>query len=228
MIRLGRGLKVWAVILFLLAIAWITGSFSISVAALSPWVTQYKEDFNGDGVVNVEDAVFLLLLARDNPVDPRLDYNRDSKWSMVDIVALILNIRNGNLTAINVDPPIPALSGEKLFTERCLRCHRADQFVSIYYRTKDLAGWQSTISRHSSVQLTADEQTALLTYLYGSSLLEQRCTMCHNLDRVTAAVSVKDQTAWTTTVDNMISKGAKLDSTEKDSLLRHLVALRNK
>ena len=69
-----------------------------------PAVAQYKEDFNGDGSVNMPDVIFLLLLARDNPSDPRADYNGDGTHNIVDAIALLLSIRDGKLTPIEEEP----------------------------------------------------------------------------------------------------------------------------
>ena len=49
-------------------------------------------DFNGDGVLNIVDAIALLLFQRDNPGDLRADYNRDWKSDISDAIALLLDI----------------------------------------------------------------------------------------------------------------------------------------
>ena len=40
----------------------------------------------------------------------------------------------------------------------------------------------------------------------GQALVEKTCTKCHDLGRVRAAFGVKDQAAWSATVDRMLSK----------------------
>jgi len=57
----------------------------------------------------------------------------------------------------------------------------------------------------------------------GKALLEERCTVCHNLDRVYA--EKRDETGWNAVVDDMVSKGAKLDSEERTTLVAYLVSL---
>jgi cytochrome c5 len=57
----------------------------------------------------------------------------------------------------------------------------------------------------------------------GKALLEERCTVCHNLDRVYA--EKRDETGWNAVVDAMVSKGAKLDAAERDLLVAYLVSL---
>lgn len=54
------------------------------------------------------------------------------------------------------------------------------------------------------------------------TLLVQRCSVCHSLDRVTAAVGKQDSAWWTSTVERMISKGAKLDEVQKATVLKYL------
>jgi cytochrome c5 len=40
----------------------------------------------------------------------------------------------------------------------------------------------------------------------GETLVQSTCTRCHDLGRVQAAMGVKDQTAWSTTVARMLAK----------------------
>jgi cytochrome c-type biogenesis protein CcmH/NrfF len=54
----------------------------------------------------------------------------------------------------------------------------------------------------------------------GASLLQDRCTKCHNLDRVTSAHQTADQ--WNQTVSRMIQNGAKLTSAEQQVLVDYL------
>jgi cytochrome c5 len=54
----------------------------------------------------------------------------------------------------------------------------------------------------------------------GMNLLEDRCTVCHGLDRVTRAQKTADE--WAQTVDRMIDKGTQLDADERDVLIDYL------
>lgn len=56
--------------------------------------------------------------------------------------------------------------------------------------------------------------------LDGSTLLQERCTVCHNLSRVERAKHTPEE--WQTTVNRMIGKGAKLTSDEKTLLIEYL------
>jgi cytochrome c5 len=55
----------------------------------------------------------------------------------------------------------------------------------------------------------------------GKVLLEARCTVCHNLERVQKEKA--DRAAWGKIVDEMIGKGAKLNDAEKVTVLEYLV-----
>jgi cytochrome c2 len=54
----------------------------------------------------------------------------------------------------------------------------------------------------------------------GQTLMQERCSVCHSLDRVSSAHKTSDQ--WKTTVDRMISHGANLTSTEERTLVDYL------
>ena len=54
----------------------------------------------------------------------------------------------------------------------------------------------------------------------GKALVEDCCTRCHSTDRVYKAR--KDKADWARTVDDMVRKGAKLDSQERESVINYL------
>ena len=54
----------------------------------------------------------------------------------------------------------------------------------------------------------------------GAALLEQRCTACHGLDRVTSAQKTAQE--WEQTVTRMVGKGANLNEDEQATLIAHL------
>ena len=54
----------------------------------------------------------------------------------------------------------------------------------------------------------------------GLVLLEERCTVCHGLDRVERAQKTRE--AWVSTVDRMVSIGAQLSDAEKEVLVAYL------
>jgi cytochrome c5 len=54
----------------------------------------------------------------------------------------------------------------------------------------------------------------------GQALLNDRCTKCHSLERVTSAHKSADQ--WSQTVTRMVSKGAILTTAEQQVLVDYL------
>jgi cytochrome c5 len=54
----------------------------------------------------------------------------------------------------------------------------------------------------------------------GAALLEERCTVCHGLDRTTSARKTREQ--WEQTVVRMVSKGAELNEEEQEILIAYL------
>jgi len=56
--------------------------------------------------------------------------------------------------------------------------------------------------------------------LDGKALTEERCTQCHDLQRVQMAKKSAD--GWKSTVERMIGKGAQLNNAEKNAVVAHL------
>lgn len=52
------------------------------------------------------------------------------------------------------------------------------------------------------------------------TILQGRCTICHDLESVKA--SRKSESEWNTTIDRMVSKGAQVSAEEKEALVKHL------
>ncbi|WP_119067795.1 hypothetical protein [Aggregatilinea lenta] len=65
---------------------------------------------------------------------------------------------------------------------------------------------------------TADAGEASLS---GEELVQERCTVCHDLARVDA--QDKDEAGWTATVDRMIGYGAQLNAGERQAVIDYLV-----
>jgi hypothetical protein len=56
--------------------------------------------------------------------------------------------------------------------------------------------------------------------LDGQALVEERCTVCHNLQTITGTKKSAD--GWQSTVERMIGKGAQLDDAEQAVVVEHL------
>jgi outer membrane biosynthesis protein TonB len=54
----------------------------------------------------------------------------------------------------------------------------------------------------------------------GAALLEERCTVCHGLDRTTSAQKTREE--WEQTVARMVGKGAELNEEEQEILIAYL------
>lgn len=62
--------------------------------------------------------------------------------------------------------------------------------------------------------------------LDGKTIVEQRCTACHNLSRVTSASKTADE--WKASVELMVGKGAKLTAQEQQVVIDYLAATYSK
>lgn len=56
--------------------------------------------------------------------------------------------------------------------------------------------------------------------LDGQALMQQRCSVCHSTNRISQSSRTSDQ--WAALVDAMISRGAQLNSTERQMLIDYL------
>ena len=54
----------------------------------------------------------------------------------------------------------------------------------------------------------------------GQTLMQDRCTVCHSMNRITSAHKTAGQ--WKATVEQMIGKGAQLSSSEEQTLIGYL------
>ena len=54
----------------------------------------------------------------------------------------------------------------------------------------------------------------------GQTLMQQRCSVCHSLSRITSAQKTAAQ--WKATVDKMINNGAQLSPAEEQTLVNYL------
>jgi cytochrome c5 len=58
--------------------------------------------------------------------------------------------------------------------------------------------------------------------LDGKALLQEHCTVCHDLTRVES--KNKSEADWKATVERMVSKGAKLNPAEQEAVIKYLAA----
>ncbi len=67
---------------------------------------------------------------------------------------------------------------------------------------------------------SSDATSTLSLPADGKALLQDRCSSCHTTGRITSKTATLED--WTATVDRMISKGAQLDTVERDTLIQYL------
>jgi mono/diheme cytochrome c family protein len=84
---------------------------------------------------------------------------------------------------------------------------------------------QATDTQPPDVQATdtqppANTATVAPAPADGAALLNERCTVCHSLDRVTSKKNTAAQ--WTQIVSRMVGKGAELTSEEQKVLVDYL------
>jgi hypothetical protein len=72
----------------------------------------------------------------------------------------------------------------------------------------------------SSCGGTSADPTEQPVSVDGETLLEERCTECHGLERTTSAQ--KNRTEWDDTVTRMVNRGAELNEDEKGVLVDYL------
>ena len=108
-----------------------------------------------------------------------------------------------------------------LMQRRCSKCHNLDRVIGA---RKDARGWLSTVNRMRAMPAAAISESdalAIVSYLASKepqstgmagrtevarALVDQRCSRCHNLDRVYKAVQTPDE--WRQTVARMVDYAA--------------------
>ncbi len=112
-------------------------------------------DFNNDGKLAVSDVISFIILARNNPVDQRLDRNSDGKYNLGDLIALIDDIWTGACSeSAGESTSLASASGGIIIDE-------TDGL------TTDQIGYIETILQQ--LDLTLEQQEAFRIALYGQS-----------------------------------------------------------
>jgi mono/diheme cytochrome c family protein len=66
----------------------------------------------------------------------------------------------------------------------------------------------------------AKQEPAASSTLDGEALVEERCSTCHGLDRVTSASKTRDE--WQANVERMVNNGAELNEAEQEAVIDYL------
>jgi mono/diheme cytochrome c family protein len=67
---------------------------------------------------------------------------------------------------------------------------------------------------------TISSGSPTIAVLDGQALMQQRCSVCHSTSRITQLSGTTDQ--WGALVDTMISRGAQLSTSERQTLVDYL------
>src|SRR5512135_3640351 len=78
----------------------------------------------------------------------------------------------------------------------------------------------SSCSSSSSAKSNTSSSTSASSASAGQALMQERCSLCHSLSRVTSAHKTADE--WKATVDRMILRGAPLSAQEEQTLVEYL------
>ncbi len=72
----------------------------------------------------------------------------------------------------------------------------------------------------SACSSTTPTATAPSTPLDGATLVQERCSACHPVDRVTSVRATPAE--WTMVVEQMVARGANLNTTEQQTVISYL------
>jgi cytochrome c5 len=145
-------------------------------------------------------------------------------------------------TQANAQGPLPQGEGRDLVAVACTQCHA---LAPILAGREGPAGWKRHV--HNMVlrgaQLSPSESESVIRYLAanfgpgvappgkvavtlpagaGKELVETRCTLCHDLERV--AVVKRPRQHWPAIVANMVARGATATPEEAGTIATYLAA----
>jgi cytochrome c5 len=145
-------------------------------------------------------------------------------------------------TQANAQGPLPQGEGRDIVAVACTQCHA---LAPILAGREGPAGWKRHV--HNMVlrgaQLSPSESETVIRYLAanfgpgaappgkvavtlpagaGKELVETRCTLCHDLERV--AVVKRPRQHWPAIVANMVARGATATPEEAGTIATYLAA----
>lgn len=156
------------------------------------------------------------------------------------VVAFVL-IGTGAANA-QQDNPLPPGNGRDLVAVACSQCH----YLGTIAKIRDgAAGWRLYVNNMvlRGAQLSPGEIDKVVDYLAlnlgpginlppakpvalpdgpGKSLIQGRCALCHDLERV--AGIKRERTAWPVIVANMVERGATASADEQAAISNYLAA----
>jgi len=164
-------------------------------------------------------------------------------WSFLAALALAGVASPGRAQAqAQAQNPLPAGDGQELVAVACSQCH----YLGTIAKIRDgAAGWRFYVNNMvlRGAQLTPAEIDKVVNYLAlnlgpganlppakpvtlpdgaAKNLVETRCALCHDLERV-AAVK-RNKNAWAPIVADMVARGATATPEEAKSITDYLAA----
>jgi cytochrome c5 len=155
------------------------------------------------------------------------------------LVALALTAVASPSLAQNANP-LPAGDGREIVAVACSQCH----YLGTIAKIRDgAAGWRTYVNNMvlRGAQLTPAEIDKVVDYLSlnlgpganlppakpvtlpdggGKNLVETRCALCHDLERV--ATAKRQKAAWPVIVNNMVAWGATATPDEAKTMTDYL------
>jgi mono/diheme cytochrome c family protein len=163
------------------------------------------------------------------------------------VSGLLALVIAGSASPVRAQAPLPPSQlppgdGHDLVAVACSQCHQLGTIAKI---RDGAAGWRLYVNNMvlRGAQLTPGEINTVVDYLTlnygpganlppakpvtlpegaGKNLVETRCALCHDLERVAAAK--RDKQAWPVIVANMVSRGGTATADEAKSIGDYLAA----
>lgn len=133
---------------------------------------------------------------------------------VISLAGVVLVLSVGILTACGpATPEIPDVSEPTAVPQEELTAEPTEEEVSPTEAPTDVPEPTEEVS-------PTGLPTELPAAVDGETLLQERCTVCHGLERTTRASKTREE--WGVTVDRMIDKGAELTAEERDVLVDYL------
>ncbi len=95
------------------------------------------------------------------------------------------------------------IEGKEAFEENCIECHSLEWPLA---KITDRAGWEETLTKmaNTGAVLSKKNKRQVLEYLIAKSTFQQKCNVCHGLER--PLEKNKEFQEWVTTVRRMAAK----------------------
>jgi mono/diheme cytochrome c family protein len=95
------------------------------------------------------------------------------------------------------------IEGKKAFEENCIKCHALERPLKKIANRQE---WKLTLTKmvKNGAALSKKQRRQVLEYLVAKSVFQQKCSVCHSLER--PLKKNKEFQAWVETVSRMAAK----------------------